>query len=448
MTTNPGWYLDDATFSGIWDQVGDTITSSAAAGFAVHNALHYLHRRKLRGNIVDTGTGDGDMAALVALTLIQLGDTDRDLYLFGSGDDLARDRVARTGYPAERVHVLSGPPRQLAAATRTGNLALLRLGFGEADTITVHLEAFWGRLAQHGVLVVEDYDRSAVHKATDAFFTDDERADAVLLHPVDESTRVAVRSSPNRAVPWEARYDYRPPEFDVPDLFPLFPHLEDTDPATCPDPRLRRAVPHIWRTDAREPSRATGVISVEEAAVLHAAASTRSGRRGLEIGSHFGWSTAHLLAAGLDLDAIDPAFGDPVRESQVGESLAPWLETGRVRLWAGFSPNVLELVAASAPDPYGFAFIDGLHSNDGPINDVVGVEPHLSSDAMLVFHDLTFPDVASAVRLLKSKGWNIRTYNTMQVMAAAWREGPPPPRYDGDPQHPYRLPAQLRDLAD
>jgi len=223
--------------------------------------------------------------------------------------------------------------------------------------------------------------------------------------------------------------------------------LADTDPATCPDPRLRRAVPHIWRTDTREPSRATGVISVEEAAILYAAATTRTGRVGMEIGSHFGWSTAHLLAAGLTVDAVDPAFGDPVRLAQVTESLRDWHDDNRVRLWAGYSPNVLAGVAATRQEPYAFAFIDGLHSNDGPVNDVLGIEPHLSDDALLVFHDLTFTDVATAVRLLKSKGWNIAVYNTMQVMAAAWRTGPPPPDYDGDPNHPYGLPGQLRDLS-
>ena len=40
--------------------------------------------------------------------------------------------------------------------------------------------------------------------------------------------------------------------------------------------------------------------SAEEAELLFNNALRMQGRRGLEIGCHYGWSTAHLLAAGLD----------------------------------------------------------------------------------------------------------------------------------------------------
>ena len=488
--TNPSWYFDDPTFAAIWERVEPYTMTSPARGHALYRSVRYIVERGLRGNIVESGAWRGGSAMLIALTLVELGETGRQLYVFDTfggmpepdevdvdhrgvpatellaaesdrrddsliwaiaGRDEVADNLESTGYPAEHIHLIEGDVRQTAAATRTGDLALLRLDTDWYSSTRAELDAFWGRLVQHGVLIIDDYGHwQGARRAVDEFFAGDDptRPQPVLLQPVDYTGRLVVRSDANRAVPWSSRYDHRPPELNAPDLLRLFPHLEDTDPATCPDPRLRRTVPHIWRTDTREPSRATGVISVEEAAVLYAAAATRAGRRGLEIGSHFGWSTAHLLEAGLDLDAVDPAFGDRERLAQVEESLRPWADRQRLRLWAGYSPNILDAVAGASPEQFAFAFVDGLHSDDGPTRDVVGVEPHLSDDALVVFHDLTFPDVASAVRLLKSKGWNIRTYNTMQVMAAAWREGPPPPEYAGDPQHPHRLPAQLRDLAD
>ncbi len=395
---------------------------------------------------------------LIALTLKSMDDTDRDLWLFdtfGSTPDSGAANVDRTtveanirstGYPMDHVHLVEGDVRETGSRTRTGALSLLRLDTDRSASTAAELTTFWPRLNQHGVLLVDDYgDSEAAKTAVDEFFGNDSQP-AVLLQPVDDSGRLIVRSTINAVVPWTARYDHHPTEFDTPNLFDRFPQLVDTDPRTCPDPRLRKQVPHIWRTDTREANRTTGVISTEEAAVLHAAATTRPGRVGIEIGSHFGWSTAHIAAAGIQLDAVDPAFGDPNRMRQVSENLDEWITTGSVRLWPGFSPGILDAVAATRDVPYGFAFVDGLHSEEGPSHDVIGLEPHLADDALVLFHDLTFPDVASAVRLLKSRGWNIRLYNTMQVMAAAWRAGTPPPLYRGDTAHPHGLPADLRDL--
>jgi len=296
---------------------------------------------------------------LIALTLMAVGDTDRDLWLFdafaerpepepvdvdlgGATAELA-DRVAveanlaSTGYPMDRVHLVDGDIRETAAKTRTGALSLLRLDTDWYSSTAAELTTFWPRLNQHGVLLVDDYrEGHGVKAAVDEHFDNDQQP-SVLLQPVDDTGRLVVRSTVNAIVPWPARYDHRPAQFDTPDLFDRFPQLVDTDPRTCPDPRLRKQVPHIWRT--------------------------------------------------------------------------------------------------------------GLHSEEGPSHDVIGLEPHLADDALVLFHDLTFPDVASAVRLLKSRGWNIRLYNTMQVMAAAWRSGDPPPVYGGDRAHPHGLPADLRDLA-
>jgi hypothetical protein len=35
------------------------------------------------------------------------------------------------------------------------------------------------------------------------------------------------------------------------------------------------------------------------------------GKKGLEIGCWLGWTTAHVLAAGVELDVIDPIFDSP-----------------------------------------------------------------------------------------------------------------------------------------
>ena len=111
-------------------------------------------------------------------------------------------------------------------------------------------------------------------------------------------------------------------------------------------PYLRKDAPHIWRRDLRSRRNPyIGVLSLDEATLLHNNALPFRGKRGLEIGCHYAWSTAHLLAAGLDLDVIDPALGHPDQMADVRASLAP---IGEARLWAGFSPSVVPAVRDGA----------------------------------------------------------------------------------------------------
>lgn len=488
MSIKPQWYFDDETFTKIWEKVSPFTMTSPERGYALYNAVKYIVRAKIPGNILEAGVWKGGSTMLIALTLIELGNTDRQLWLFDTfegmtepqDDDIdlhgksARDsldddqnssedsvvwaiakqteveqNLKSTQYPANNIHYVKGDIAQ-TATTKTGPLALLRLDTDWYASTRAELVNFWPRLIKNGVLIIDDYGHwQGARKAVDEFFsgTDPKGASPVLLQPIDYTGRICVRTEPNSQVKWDQRYDYRPSELNAPDLLPLFPHLIDTDPVLCPDPRVRRSVPHIWRTDVREKSGATGNISTEEAAVLYSIASTRSKCRGIEVGSHFGWSTAHILSAGINLDAIDPAFSDPERFEQVSDSLKNLKCSNSVTLWPGYSPNIVQAVASTQTSRYGFAFIDGLHDNDAPLLDTKAIIPYLTDDAIIAFHDLIFDDVATAVRFLKSEGWYIRVYNTMQVMAAAWRSGTPPPAYQGDKQHSISLPKHLLSLV-
>jgi len=462
--------------------------TSPERGYALYNAVKYIVEANIPGNFVESGVWKGGSAMIMALTLVELKCTSRQIWLFDTfegmpapqdtdidlsgrtakeqlsaqsdhadtslvwaiaGIEEVKTNLASTQYPMDNLHFVQGDVVSTAAQTKTGPLALLRLDTDWYASTRAELHNFWHRLIKNGVLIIDDYGHwQGAQKAVDEFFnsTEPDSPAPVLLQPIDYTGRICVRTEPNSLVRWDQRYDCRPASLNAPDLLPFFPHLVDTDPATCPDPRVRRAVPHIWRTDVREKSRATGNISTEEAALLYALAHTRKERCGIEIGSHFGWSSAPLIAAGLTLDAIDPAFSDINRFDQVSKSLAGLHCDHSAVLWPGYSPNIVDAVAATRTERYGFAFIDGKHDDDGPLLDTKAVIPFLAEDALVVFHDLTFDDVATAVRYLKAEGWQVRVYNTMQVMAAAWRVGTPPPVYHGDTQHGIALPTHLQDL--
>jgi len=489
MSIKPEWYFNDSMFSRIWEQASAYTMTSPERGYALYNAVKYIIQSDIPGNFVESGVWKGGSAMIMALTLVELNCTSRQIWLFDTFEGMpppqehdidlsgktaheqldaqsdnadeslvwaiaglkeVKRNLGSTHYPMQNIHFVQGDVARTAPNTKTGPVALLRLDTDWYASTRAELDNFWHRLIKNGVLIIDDYGHwQGAQKAVDEFFNSSvpNSPAPVLLQPIDYTGRICVRTEPNTQVKWDQRYDCRPAVFNAPDLLPFFPHLVDTDPATCPDPRVRRAVPHIWRTDGREKSRATGNISTEEAALLYAIAHTRKERFAIEVGSHFGWSTAHIISAGLTLDAIDPAFSDATRFDQVSTSLTSLQCNKAATLWPGYSPHIVDAVAATRTERYGFAFIDGKHDDDGPLQDTKAVMPYLAEDAVLVFHDLTFHDVATAVRYLKAEGWLIRVYNTMQVMAAAWRVGTPPPVYHGDKQHDIGLPANLRDLA-
>jgi hypothetical protein len=235
-----------------------------------------------------------------------------------------------------------------------------------------------------------------------------------------------------------ARYDYSSPSLRKVDLLAAFPSLEIRDPSTITWPYLRKDAPHLWRSDRRSLRHPdTGVQSAEEAQLLYNNALSMQGRRGLEIGCHYAWSTAHLLAAGLILDVIDPALGYPDQRRDVEESLRSVpAGAGRFKLWAGFSPSITPAVLTTAEARWSFVFIDGYHEGRAPLDDAEEVSRSCAAEACVMFHDLVSPDVAAGLRHFEREGWSVGLYNTMQVMGIAWRGGASPAKHIVDANMP------------
>ena len=114
--------------------------------------------------------------------------------------------------------------------------------------------------------------------------------------------------------------DYVSDNLDVPKLDHLFPQMIEADKSLSTWPWFRKSVDHVWRVDRRLTN--TGFISRDEAAVLYGNAKLFSGKRALEIGALRGWSTVHLLAAGVaSLDVIEPHLAEPDWNAEFVETL-------------------------------------------------------------------------------------------------------------------------------
>ena len=481
MSTQAETY--EPEFEELWARVEPYTMTSRERGHALWRAVNNIVDNDIPGSIVECGVWRGGSSMLAALTLMRRGAA-RQLVLFDTftgmtkageadldvhgdhadalmagekGPEVAalvraeagledvRKALTSTGYDMRLVRFVEGDVRETLVRTQTLRIALLRLDTDFYDSTLAELQHLYPRLESGGIMIIDDYGHwQGAKRAVDEYFDDPNRqTKRPLLWTIDYTGRIAVKADPPQRIELD-RYDYIPPGMSPPDLLPLFPHADPGNPWAVQWDYLRSDVPHIWRSDSRHEGYVTGNASVEEAACLYTFAQQFRGLRGLEIGTHFAWTSAHLLAAGLRLDCIDPVLTDPVREAQVREPLDQIDGSNGYTLWPDYSPACVDRVRRSADDPWSFAFIDGNHDGDAPRDDARAVLPHMATDAMVVFHDLTSPHVEAGLNVFREAGWNVCLVHTMQILGVAWRGDVRPPEHEADPNVPYPWVSHLR----
>jgi hypothetical protein len=205
-----------------------TMTSTESI-YALIQAVKYVVRR-VDGDIVECGTWRGGSVMAVAQTLLRLGRMDRDLWLFdtfegmtppGEQDVSLRGRPASatfekrrngdscdwcvapleevrravlgTGYDPRRVHFVKGRVEDTIPAHAPDRIAILRVDTDWYESTRHELEHLFPRLAEGGVLIVDDYGYwLGVKKATDEYF--ERNRVKMLLNRIDYSARIGVKA--------------------------------------------------------------------------------------------------------------------------------------------------------------------------------------------------------------------------------------------------------------
>lgn len=248
---------------------------------------------------------------------------------------------------------------------------------------------------------------------------------------------------PRNGILLAKRYERVSPNFRRIYLDHSFPSMAAFDPEPHPWPYVRREIPHLYCADQRQPD--TGFVSRDEAHILYNAALKFQGKRALEIGCWLGWSTAHLAAGGVILDAIDPILENPTAYESVNYSLCSAGVRSNVNLYPGYSPEKVEEIAQQEEFRWSLIFIDGNHDSPAPLQDAQVAEQYAAEDALILFHDLASPDVAEGLNYLRDRGWNTMIYQTMQIMGVAWRGNVQPVEHIPDPAVDWNLPEHLKD---
>jgi O-methyltransferase len=195
---------------------------------ALRDACVHVVDARVPGAFVECGVWRGGSMMAVALTLLELGETTRDLYLFDTFEgmsepgpqdvdlrgDSARDLLAtamdgsnlralgpledvrramdETGYPPERVHYVQGDVLETVPGRAPGEIAVLRLDTDWYASTKHELKHLYPHLCSGGLLIVDDYGHwKGARLAVDEYLSDQQLR--LFLHRVDYTGRLAVK---------------------------------------------------------------------------------------------------------------------------------------------------------------------------------------------------------------------------------------------------------------
>ena len=198
--------------------------------YALAQAVRYLVRHSIPGDIVECGVWRGGSMMAVARALLQLKDAARHLYLFDtfegmtaptekdvhysgapaaelltkekkdvptslwcySAIDEVRQNLFRTGYNSDKVHFIKGRVEDTIPEQAPKLISLLRLDTDWYESTLHELVHLFPRLSPGGVLIIDDYGcwRGA-RQATNEYLEQHDLK--LLLNRIDQTGRIAVK---------------------------------------------------------------------------------------------------------------------------------------------------------------------------------------------------------------------------------------------------------------
>jgi hypothetical protein len=214
----------------IYKKVKPYTMTSPERVFSLCEAVKYIHEKNIEGDIVECGVWKGGSMMAVAETLLRLGDSSRNLYLFDTFEgmvpptdkdvdiagvtaeallkqsdkmkadsvwccaslEVVKSAVKRIGYPDEKIHFVKGMVEQTISLNTPDKIALLRLDTDWYESTRHEMEHLFPRLSKGGVLIIDDYGHwQGARKAVDEYI--EKNKIKILLNRIDYTGRIAVK---------------------------------------------------------------------------------------------------------------------------------------------------------------------------------------------------------------------------------------------------------------
>jgi len=229
----PGQYLEDmdTDFLEKWKIAENFTMISPERGWALAEAVRYVIRSGIPGDIAECGVWKGGACLLASLVLAdeEGRDTERSIWLYdtftgmvapgeedriassgealserepegwwSSGLEEVRDTLKKSDLQSANYRFVEGPVELTLEKEIPEQLAVLRLDTDWYESTRKELEVLYPRLSPGGVLIIDDYGHfTGARKAVDEYFRN--LGETVLLHRSDYTGRVIVKK--NSAVP-------------------------------------------------------------------------------------------------------------------------------------------------------------------------------------------------------------------------------------------------------
>ena len=196
--------------------------------FALIQAVRYVVRHRIPGDVVECGVWRGGSMQAAARTLLSCGSVERDLYLFDTYEGMpppsdsdvrradgrpaaelladaapdskvvaaasleeVRAGFSEVGYPESRLHFVVGRVEETIPGAAPARIAILRLDTDWYESTRHELEHLYPRLSPGGVLLLDDYGYwEGARRAVDEFL---EATGEPLLLTRMASGRIAVK---------------------------------------------------------------------------------------------------------------------------------------------------------------------------------------------------------------------------------------------------------------
>jgi O-methyltransferase len=200
--------------------------TSAERIYVLIQAVRYLSANRIPGAIVECGVWKGGSMAAAAKTLLQVGDLERELYLFDTFQGMtaptskdvdysgktaaqllaeepgfdcsdapietAKAVLRDTGYPEARIHFVRGIVEDTIPAAAPESISLLRLDTDWYESTKHELVNLFPRISHGGVLIIDDYGHwEGARRACDEYFL--ENRIPILLNRIDYTGRIALK---------------------------------------------------------------------------------------------------------------------------------------------------------------------------------------------------------------------------------------------------------------
>ncbi|MGZ3811443.1 MAG: TylF/MycF/NovP-related O-methyltransferase [Mucilaginibacter sp.] len=216
-----------------YQKVKDYTMTTSQRIVSLCNAVDYLTKNNIEGDIVECGVWRGGSTMAAIDTLIRHQSTARDIYLYDTFEgmpaptehdiksggasgvgmsaeelykqskpddfvwcysslDEVKQNIGKLNYPAEKIHYIKGLVEDTIPQTMPRKIALLRLDTDFYESTKHELTYLFPLLVTGGVLIIDDYgDWEGARKAVDEFVGSENIK--ILLNRIDSTGRIGVK---------------------------------------------------------------------------------------------------------------------------------------------------------------------------------------------------------------------------------------------------------------